>query len=61
MVFLVSLEVFRKFTDPLTQDRNLNLGASCIRIVGSELLYNVRLSCGCQHSYTLLLISKSLG
>ncbi len=60
MVFLVSLEVLRKFADPFTQDCDLNLGTPRIRLVGSKLLDEVCLPCRCQHSYSLLLISKSL-
>ncbi len=60
VILFVCFEMLRQFADPLTQDGDLNLGASRIRIVGPELLYDVCLSCRCQHSYTLLLISSSL-
>jgi hypothetical protein len=53
MILLVSLEVLRQLADPLAQDRDLDLRASSIRIMGAELLDNVCLSCQCQHSYSL--------
>jgi len=60
MIFLVSLEMLGQFADAFAQDGDLNLGATRIRIVRPKFFDNVSFLCRCQHSYTLLLISKSL-
>jgi hypothetical protein len=50
VIFLMGLEMFRQLANPFTQDCDLNLWTSGVGIMCTELLDNVCLFCGCQHS-----------
>jgi hypothetical protein len=52
VILLVGLKVFRQLCNPLGEDGDLNLGTPGIGVMRAELLNNVCLFCGCQHSYS---------
>ena len=56
MVLLVRFEMLGELGDALTQDRNLDFRAAGVRVMRTELLNYVCLSCGCQHCLGVLLI-----
>ena len=50
VILLVHLKMFRQFANTLTENRNLHLRTSSVRIVGAKFADNVDLLCRCQHS-----------
>src|SRR3954471_13664223 len=54
MVLRVSLEMLGQFANPLTQNRNLDLGGAGVRLMRPEALNQVRFLSSRQHGVILL-------